>query len=65
MHEDQRSIKGVLGDMVYSCKQFDVFWVWIEDRISNERKINFLNVSDGSHISGMTNISCEKYLNGL
>ncbi len=51
-----RQVKSVEGKLVPTVKNLDSYRHWIERRIKDETKIQFINVSRGAYIHGMKNV---------
>ena len=53
------TVKGVSGGIVYTTNVLNIYRLWIERRIKNEKRlsdISLVNVSRGAYIDGMMNV---------
>ena len=57
--QDLPTVKNVFGKMVPTSSSLSSFHKWIENRIADERRVEFVNVSDGAYIEGMKNVGTE------
>lgn len=62
---DQRMVKAVQGEEIATSKNLDIYRNWIERRISREKQIEIVNVSNGAVIQGAKNISCQDFIHKL
>ncbi len=57
-----RQVESVSGQKIYTNKTLDIYRQWIEKRISEEKKTEFINVSNGARIHGMKEMALETAL---
>ena len=57
--QDMPMVKSVSGDMIPTSLNLSCYHKWIEHRIADERRVEFVNVSDGAYIEGMKNVGTE------
>lgn len=55
--EKMLMVESVSGDMIPTTLNLSCYHKWIENRIYNETRISFVNISDGAYIHGMENVS--------
>ena len=55
------SVKGILGNILYAPKNLNIYRKWIENRVSDEKNVVLINVSDGAYINGMKNITTSEW----
>lgn len=49
-------VKSVSGGMIPTSLNLSCYHKWIENRIADEHEIEFINMSNGAYIKGMTNV---------
>lgn len=52
---DMPMVKSVSGEMIPTSLNLSCYHKWIEERISGEDEIEFVNISNGAYIDGMEN----------
>ena len=57
--QDMPMVKSVSGNMIPTSLNLSCYHKWIEHRIADERRVEFVNVSDGAYIEGMKNVGTE------
>ena len=53
---DMPMVKNVDGKMIPTSLNLSCYQKWIENRISDEEKVEFVNISNGAYIDGMRNL---------
>lgn len=60
-----RQVEGISAQYVYTSKTLDIYRRWIEWRIKQEKRVLFINTSQGARIHGMKEKSLEKVFEEL
>ncbi len=60
-HTQLIPVKGVLGNTLYAPKNLNIYRKWIENRVTYEKNMTLINVSDGAYINGMKNVPTNEW----